>query len=77
MEQKMPDRQGDVILLYDHVRSHPVKIMEAVLKELEVERSLDFSQKNNHFSRLLRDQISKCMFHSEKDQDLAGRILQQ
>ena len=73
IQQKRPDKQGQVILLHDNARSHVVKTVKAALQELEWEvfqhppYSPNLAPTDYHLFRTLSNEMRGVAFDNDKD----------
>ena len=73
LQQKRPNRRGQVILLHDNARPHVANAVKAVLQELKWEvlqhpaYSPDLAPTDYHLFRSLSNQMSGVTFNNEED----------
>ena len=73
IQQKRPDRQGQVILLHDNSRPHVANIVKAALQELDWEvlqhppYSPDLAPTDYHLFRSLSNQMRGVTFYTNED----------
>ena len=73
IQQKRPDRQGQVILLHDNARPHVANIVKAALQELDWEvlqhppYSPDLAPTDYHLFRSLSNQMRGVTFDTNED----------
>ena len=72
IQQKRPDKQGQVILLHDNARPHVAKIVKAALQELDWEvlqhppYSPDLAPTDYHLFRMLSNEMRGVTFDNDK-----------
>lgn len=73
IQQKRPNRQGQVILLHDNARPHTANIVKAALQELDWEvlqhppYSPDLAPTDYHLFRSLSNHLRGVTFNNDKD----------
>ncbi|UYV78600.1 hypothetical protein LAZ67_16002110 [Cordylochernes scorpioides] len=73
IQQKRPDRQGQIILLHDNARPHVAQVVKATLQELECEvlqhppYSPDLVPTNYHLFRFMSNHMRGTTFDDEED----------
>ncbi|UYV83500.1 hypothetical protein LAZ67_23001248 [Cordylochernes scorpioides] len=78
IQQKRPDRQGQIILLHDNVRSHVAQVVKAALQELKLEvlqhppYSPDLATTDYHLFRSMSNYMRGTTFDA---QNLAQQLL--
>ena len=73
IQQKRPDKQGQVILLHDNVGPHVARTLKAALQELDWEilqhspYSPDLAPTDYHIFRTLSNEMRSVTFDNDKD----------
>ena len=73
IQQKRPDKQGQVILLHDNARPHVARTLKVALQELDWEilqhppYSPDLAPTDYHIFRTLSNEMRSLTFDNDKD----------